>query len=499
MQRAGLPQRQVRIPTAPPGGSGFEPPIFAHTEALASAAKLPDDKPPVRFRTVAAWASWDWSGSAFNAVITTFVFTVWLTSAAFIGNSSLVAQRDADLDAGLTSSPAIDQVTSILADHSAWLGWGLSIAGILVALLAPVMGRQSDAGGRHRRMLAVWTTLVIASMALMWFVQPNEPSLWLGISLVALGNVFFELGSVNYNSLLSSVSTSSTVGRVSGIGWASGYLGGIVLLVIVLVGFIFPDVGWFGVGDADGMRYRAVAVLCALWMLVFAIPTLMFVPEPPANSQVEPVGFVQSYVRLWHDIVELWRTDRNILQFLIASAIFRDGLAGVFTFGGVIAAVTFGFSSTTVIVFAIVANVVAGIATLGFGFLEDRKGAKPIIVWSLVGMVVFAAIVFIGGVTGAGPWLFWVFGLLLCIFVGPAQSASRTFLARLTPHGREGEFFGLYATTGRAVSFLAPLAFSVFIIIGGSQIFGIIGIALVLLAGLLLLLPVRPHPAASTS
>lgn len=482
-------------PVSPLDGdrSPFDPPSFAHTEALPTATALQDGPPPRRSR-VAAWASWDWGSSSFNAVITTFVFTVWLTSTAFIDDKDLLARYDADTAAGAGSSDAIARVTAILSDHSAQLGWGLSIAGVVVALLAPVMGRQSDAGGRHRRMLALWTSLVVVCMALLWFVEPAQAYLLLGISLVALGNVFFELGSVNYNSLLTSVSTSRTVGRVSGIGWASGYLGGIVLLTIVLIGFVFPDVGWFGVGDDNGTRYRAVAVLCAAWMLIFALPTILFVPEPPARGTIAHTGFLQSYVHLFRDIAHLWRTNRNVLFFLIASAVFRDGLAGVFTFGGVIASVSFGFSSSLVIVFAIVANVVAGIATLSFGFLEDRTGAKPIIVASLTSMVAFAIIVYIGGMLGAGSWVFWIFGLLLCIFVGPAQSASRTFLARITPEGREGEIFGLYATTGRAVSFLAPLMFSLFISIGGAQIFGILGIALVLLAGLVLMLPVKAHP-----
>ncbi len=457
--------------------SSFSPPVFAHTEALPTAAdpaRTAHTRIPIW--RVAAWASWDWGSSAFNAVVTTFVITVWLTSSAFVDNAETL------------SAARLDQV---LADHSAWLGWGLSLAGILVAILAPATGRQSDTGGNHRKMLAVWTTLVIASMAALWFVEPRESMLWFGIALIAIGNIFFELGSVNYNSLLLSVSTPRTVGRVSGIGWASGYLGGIVLLTIVLVGFVFPDVGWFGVSSDDGTRYRAVALLCAVWTLLFSLPTFFLVPEPASVGTRKRSGFFASYAGLVRDIGRLWRNDRNILMFLIASAVFRDGLAGVFTFGGVLASVSFGFSDTLVIVFAIVANVVAGLATAGFGFLEDRTGAKPIIVGSLIGMVAFASVVFIGGLAGAGSWLFWVFGLLLCIFVGPAQSASRTFLARLTPAGKEGEVFGLYATTGRAVSFLSPLAFSVCVTLGGSQIFGIVGIALVLLAGLILLFPVR--------
>lgn len=436
---------------------------------------------------VAAWASWDWGSAGINAVATTFVITVWLTSKAFVDNAS-----------NLTSA----QLASALAEHSAWLGWGLSIAGVFVALLAPAMGKISDSAGSHKRMLAIWSGLVVVCLALIWFVRPEESYLWFGITLIAAANVFQEIGTVNYNSLLTSVSTDKTIGRVSGIGWASGYLGGIVLLSLLLVTFISPDVGLFGVSDVDATRYRAIGIVCAVWVLVFALPTVLFVPEPIAANKPVKVGFFESYLLLFRDVTRLWRDDRNILRFLIASAIFRDGLSGVFTFGGVLAAGTFGFSSSDVIVFAIVANIVAGIATISFGFLEDRTGAKPIIVGSLIALVTFALIVFIGGVLGAGAWMFWVFGLMLCVFVGPAQSASRTFLTRLTPLGKEGETFGLYATTGRAVSFLAPLAFSLFItlsalfVAGGDQIFGIIGIALVLFVGLLLLLPVKPESAA---
>jgi UMF1 family MFS transporter len=147
----------------------------------------------------------------------------------------------------------------------------------------------------------------------------------------------------------------------------------------------------------------------------------------------------------------------------------------------------------------VAANLVAGVATIGFGFLDDRIGPKRVIVGSLVSMLIFGAGVFFFHDGGAKA--FWVFGLLLCIFVGPAQSASRTFLARLIPAGREGEVFGLYATTGRAVSFMAPMLWSVFISIGAAltqaskrseaEYFGILGIMVVLLVGLVLLLPVR--------
>ncbi|MFW6188076.1 MAG: MFS transporter, partial [Actinomycetota bacterium] len=175
------------------------------------------------------------------------------------------------------------------------------------------------------------------------------------------------------------------------------------------------------------------------------------------------------------------------LWFLLSSAVFRDGLTAVFTFGGVIAAGTFGFTLTEVIVFAIVGNVAAGVGSLVGGRLDDRLGPKPVIVASLVGVLLAGTpLLFLDGTAA-----FWVCGLALCLFVGPAQSASRTFLGRLTSSGQEGALYGLYATTGRAVSFLAPTLFAVFVSVLGAQRWGILGILLVVGAGLLLLLRAR--------
>jgi UMF1 family MFS transporter len=239
------------------------------------------------------------------------------------------------------------------------------------------------------------------------------------------------------------------------------------------------------------LAVRVTMLVAAAWFGIFALPVLLRVPEFRASAAVhrEKVGFLQSYVVLAHDVKRLWGTSRPTVYFLLASAIFRDGLAGVFTFGGVLAASVFGFSAGEVIIFAIAANVVAGIATMAVGVLDDRLGAKPVIVTALVGLLVSGTLVFL--LHDGGQIVFWTAGLALCLFVGPAQSASRTFLARLIPAGREGEVFGLYATTGRAVSFLAPTAFAVFVSIFGATYWGILGIMLVLLLGLILLIPVK--------
>lgn len=425
-------------------------------ETLSVGARIPRS-------WVVAWGLWDWGSAAFNAVITTFVFTVYLTSTPAFGTT-----------AGVTAA----------------LGWWLAGAGLVVALLAPIMGQRSDGTGHRKLWLGVNTAVVVLLSALMFFVEPREQLLVLGLFLVAAGTVFFEFAAVNYNAMLSQVSTPRTIGKVSGFGWSMGYFGGIVLLLILYFGFIHPDVGLFGVTDKNGLSVRVSMVIAAGWFALSAIPVLLKVPENPRIARAgERVGFFRSYAILGRDIGALWRNSRQTVLFLVASAIFRDGLTGVFTFGGVLAAGTFGFSSGNVIIFAIAANVVAGISTVLVGRLDDRLGAKPVMVAAITGVVVAGLAVFF--FHAGGTPIFWVFGLLMCIFVGPAQSASRSFLARLIPAGREGEIFGLYATTGKAATFLAPTLFALFVTLFHEQVWGILGIVIVLLVGLALLLPVK--------
>lgn len=441
--------------------ASLEPPAAAPAGAGAAASVSSLDARTRRGR-VFAWALWDWGSAAFNAVATTFVFTVYVTGSSFGDKTA----------------------------NSAALSWALAIAGIVVLLIAPVTGQRSDASAHRKRWLAINTAVVVLTLALMFFVHPSPAYLWFGLALLAIGTVFFELASVNYNAMLAQISTPRTVGKVSGFGWGMGYIGGIVLLLILYFGFIEPDVGLFGVTGEDGLAVRVSMLIAAVWMALSALPVLFAVPENrPLDPEAPRVGFFASYGVLFRSIRDLWTHSRQTVYFLFASAIFRDGLTGVFTFRGVLAAGTFGFTPGQVIIFAIAANVVAGVATIASGALDDRFGPKPLILTSLVGLVISGLAVFV--FHGGGQTIFWIFGLILCLFVGPAQSASRTYLARLIPPGREGQVFGLYATTGRAAVFLAPTAFGLFVTIGGAQVWGILGIVLVLLVGLALLIPVR--------
>ena len=450
---------------------------------------------------VIAWGLWDWGSAAFNAVITTFVFTVYLVSDSF--------------------GPK--------ADNESALSIGLAVAGLFIALLAPVTGQRSDRGGRTVFWLGGYTTVVVVVSAFLFLVRPEPGYLWLGIVLLGVGNIFFELASVNYNAILNHLASKDRIGAVSGLGWGMGYLGGIVLLLILYVALVGPS-PLISFPAGTGMGVRVAMLVSAVWFGLSALPVLinrsrrlgrtgaeasddevsegMASAEPGrdrAGMEAEPEEAVShqgehkeslltSYKLLWRTLLQLHHFQPRLLWFLLAAAVFRDGLAGVFTYGGIIAQNTFGFSSGDVIIFAIVANIVAGIATIWAGRLDDRFGPRNVIMASLIILVVAGLLVFF--LHTAGTVAFWILGLLLSACVGPAQSAARSFLARLIPEGQEGEIFGLYATTGRAVSFMAPMMYGVFIYLGtrvvgpGANYWGILGIVTVLATGLLLMLRV---------
>lgn len=429
--------------------------------------------PPARLltRRVLAWTAWDWGSASFNAVITTFVFTVYLTSDAFTGLTE--------------GEPGFQAAKAAL---SSGLGWGIAVAGVLVALLAPVLGKRADATGHRRVPMAIATAVVVAAMFAMFAVTPVPSAFWFGVALVGLGTIAYEIGAVNYNSMLLSISTPRSIGRVSAFGWASGYVGGIVLLIVLYATLIPKGPELLGDLTADGLGIRICALVCAVWFLVFGLPVILTIPDDAGRGGAA-AGILATYRQLFDDIAELGRQDGNLLRFLLASAVFRDGLTGVFTFGAVIASTVFGFTFGEVLIFAVAANLVAGVSTLISGRFDDRFGPKPVILTSLIGLVITGTGVFL--FRDGGTAAFWVGGLLLCLFVGPAQTSSRSLLGRLSPPERAGELFGLYATTGRAASFIAPAAFAIFTTVTHDQGFGILGIVLVLAIGLVLILPIR--------
>jgi UMF1 family MFS transporter len=419
---------------------------------------------------IVAWGFWDWGSAAFNAVILTFVFSVYLT----------------------------DAVGDERPEASAGLGYAVGIAGLVIAVLAPVIGQQADSAGRRKRATLVWTALTVAVTVGLFFVRDDYSYLVLGLVLLAAGSVFAELAQVSYNAMLSQVCSPQNMGRVSGFGWAMGYFGGIVLLLLVYVGLIAGEGGALGAPTEDGFNIRLVALVAAVWFLLSTIPLAVVVPEiPPDPDRPARLGVAGAYRKLFADLRAIYRRNPHTVYFLLASALFRDGLAAVFTFGAVLAVSVYGVGAGDVLLFGVAANVVSAAGALVGGRIEDRVGPKPVIVASLIGMLAVGVVLLFV----SGPTMFWVFGLALTLFVGPAQSSARTFVNRLAEPGREGELFGLYATTGRAVSFLAPSLFGLLTGMFASERAGMVGILLVLAAGLVALWPVRPpvHAAAVRS
>jgi UMF1 family MFS transporter len=360
-----------------------------------------------------------------------------------------------------------------------------TLTGLVLALLAPLMGAWADRSRNRRAMLTVATLLVIVCIAGGWFVRPHPEYLTLGVGLLAVAAVISEIGAVFYNGMLLQISDKTNIGRVSAIGWGAGYLGGVLCLVMVLFGFVLNG-GLLGLPRTDLVNIRAVALFAAAFMLVFCLPVMLWGPNRAEVRDRESFGVLTAYRDIGRRIGRMWRDERGLLHFLIASAVFRDGLVAVFSFGGVIAAASYGFSQTEVIYFGLAANVIALAGTWGLSGLDDRFGPRWVIIGALLVMIV-AGFVLIAVHTSVS---FWVCGLVISSQVGLVQSASRTLLARIAPPGEENETFGLYATTGRVASFIAPALVGLFTRLLGVD-WGILGIVATLALGLAIFAPLR--------
>lgn len=423
----------------------------------------PGSAPPAARRSqILSWVLYDCGATGLNAIVVTFVFSVYLTSAVGEGLPG-------------ETTPA------------SWLGRALTVAGVIVALLAPVTGIWVNAPHRRRRALALLTAVVVILAASMSLIRADHQYLFAGLALLALAAACNDLATVPYNAMLGQLTTPQNSGRVSGAGLAVGYAGTVGLLLIVYVAFISGDGGVLGLPTDDGQNVSAAMLLTAVWFAAFALPLLIKAPSPPPDENHRPIGFFASYRVLWSEVRSEWRRDRNVVFYLIASAIFRDGLTGVFTFGAVLGVNVYGISPASVLLFGVCACLVAAIGAVAGGLLDDRFGAKPVILCALTLMIAVGLTL----MTLSGQLAFWICGLLLCLFIGPTLSAARTQMLRMSTEGKEGVAFGLYTTTGRAAAPLAPWLFFVFIDAFGTDRAGMGGLCVVLALGLVLMLGVR--------
>ena len=407
-------------------------------------------------RTLVAWAMFDWANSAFATLVVTFVYATYFTTAI-----------------------AEDEVTG-----TAQWSRAVGLSGILVAVLAPPLGALADRSGRRLTCLGVCTLVCCIASAGMTGVQPDLA--WAGLtalSLFVIANVGFELSTVFYNAFLPELAPADRVGRLSGWAWGLGYAGGLLSLVLALA-VLAREQPLFGISTEAGFNYRAVCLLAAGWFALFSLPLFMFAPRQPSGSGLASPR-TGAYDELRRTFGRL-RHYPDVARLLAARLLYNDGLVTIFAFGGIYAAGTFGMSLPEVIQFGIALNVTAGIGAGVFGFVDDRLGGKRTILVTLIALTACSLLAVWAPSVG---WL-WLAGLVLGLFVGPNQSASRTLLARFIPEQHTASFFGLFAFSGKITTFAGPLLLGIVTQATGSQRLGVATVVGFFVVGGLLLLTV---------
>ena len=441
---------------------------------------------------IAGWMLFDWAAQPFFTVITTFIFGPYLVSR-------------------LAADPA--------AGQAAW-SYTLTIAGIVIALLAPIMGSIADASGARKPWIAAFAVIKILSLLALWNAAPGS-SLVIAMAMIVLATVAAEFSIVFNDSMMPRLVSPAETGRISNIAWGLGYLGGmIVLIAVVALLSANPETGrtaigippLFGLDPATGEDARITGPISAVWYFVFILPMFFFTPDQSRGLPIAAAvraGFTDLSAAL-RDL----RNKPGILRFLVARMIYQDGVNGLLALGGTFAAGMFAWQTFELGVYGIILNVVAIGGCLYASRLDARLGSKSVVVISLVcltvatvgivstgpGFTLFGLIPLptadSGGLFGtAAEKAYILYGLLIGLAFGPVQASARSYLARSVHPDEAGRYFGLYALSGRATSFLAPLSVALVTSATGSARLGMMALVVFLLAGFLLLLR-TPYPAA---
>ncbi|MFH1762954.1 MAG: MFS transporter [Gemmatimonadota bacterium] len=387
---------------------------------------------PGQTRRIAAWASYDWASSAFTTVVVTFLYAEYFRSAIV-----------PDVPGGIPGS-------------SIW-GWAVSASAVFVALLSPVFGAMADRGGRRRFYLIVSTVICVVFTVALGLVAPSTPNaVLLAVLFFVVANSAFDIGGVFYNSFLPAVAPPEKLGTISGIGWGIGYMAGLVSMCIALFGFIgFPETvdRWFSISTDSGLNYRAPLFLVAAWFAVFSIPMFLFVKDEGPTRK--GVGVGEAFAELRSTFREV-RRFRETAKFLLARLVFNDGLVTIFSMSSIYLGAVFGMGLGEIMMVGIAINLLAGLSAFGFGFVDDKIGAKRTV---LISVVALGVAVTIAAIAPSKSW-FWVSAVLVGLFSGPNQAASRSLMSRFVPDHQQAEFFGFFSFSGKATAFLGPFLFA---------------------------------------
>ena len=404
-------------------------------------------------KTIFAWSMYDFANQPYTTLVITFIYSTYFAKA--IAPNEIIG--------------------------TALWSRAMTITALTVAFLSPIMGAVADKTGHRKLFLIFWTYVCIVGSFALYYPLPGE--IYKALFWVVISNVGFEMGGLFCNAYLPDIAPKDKIGRISGYGWSLGYLGGLIALGIGYVFLVSPENPIFGFSKELGENIRATNLMVAIWFIIFSIPVFMGLSGTAKVNK-------SSSKNIWSDsFLEIKSTFLNIkkykelVKFLIARIFYNDGLITIIAFGGIYAAGTFNFTFEDIFLFGIVLNITAGLGAFALGFLDDMIGGKKTVQVSNVGLI-FACLlaVFTKSVT-----VFWFSGILIGIFMGSNQAASRSLMARFIPENKENEFFGFFAFTGKATAFLGPLLLGLVTQAFNSQRHGIFVVVVLLLTGFFLM------------
>ncbi len=394
----------------------------------------------------------DWANSPFSTIVITFVFSSYFTST--IANNKI-------------------------SGTSLW-GWTIALSGFLIAIISPYLGYLADRKKSFSKNFLVFSTLVVVILSTSLWLANKNINVLLFLLIILISNVFFETGQAFYNSQLINFKGEKNYGEFSGKAWASGYLGGIFCLIVILTLFLIPEKSIFNLNEKEYENIRICGPIVGLWFLMFSIPFLTSLKKTHISTQMlSSSNFFNSLNSL--------KKNKNLIRFFIARMLYTDGLITLFSFGGIYASGTFNFSFNDIIIFGIAINITAALGAYIFGFIEDRIGIKKVILTSLVLLIFICLLILIVN----NKAYFWVLGTMLGLFIGSIQSSSRTALISLADSKNINSLFGIYATSGKITNFLGPLLVATFTAVFESQKAGMATILIFLFFGLYLFNRVR--------
>ena len=398
------------------------------------------------------FALYDFANSAFTTIIITFIFATYFAKQ-------------------IAPNPVLGQ--------SYW-GWTIGITGFLVAVIGPFVGSIADKKNKIVFFIRLFSLLCILFTSLLWFSKPSQSYLLYTLLIVGIANLFYELSLIFYNSLLKDISVKKNLGKSSGFGFALGYIGGIVILLISIKIFIDTDTLPFGLTKAESQNIRAIALLVSIWFLVFSIPFLFFIIKQKKHETRK--SYSSNLKKL------LWNKKISLLgKFLIARMLYADGLNAIIVMGGIFAVGVFNLEIKDLLKLSIIMNITAFIGAFIGGLANDKYGSKIVIIISLIGLISSSTIILFTFSVSTFLLLAGINGL----FIGPIQSASRVVVTSILNKNNQGKGFGLFATSGKLTSFIGPLLVSTVTFLTGSQRIGFSAAILLLLAGLIILLNIK--------